>query len=1549
MRSKLGFRGLANPRRPSPEGEPPPRAERGAAGGFTLVELLVALAVAGIFLSLLYQAFLVQERSYRVQEDVADARQNARVAVDELSRALMSLGAGTDVEGGQPRFLVAHENEITFTANLSADHDAQTPGATVPGAGTGDPYGTFPPGTYAGSPAETYRYRLVRRSGEDLFTLMREINGGPDQAVALLIADPDRAGPLFRYWGDFDGNGTEEWLDRVDRATSPRLAAGEPLEVLVRRIEIRVVTEPPRPDPRFPGPGGVRQTRLVTSVTPRNLWDCPRVVPASTLGPLRAPDLRGTTTPVEFRVLRGSAPEEGRTVRFTLTGPSGHGVALASTQAATDADGYVQAQVVWPPACADLPEGTYTVTARTAEPPTLLTPFGACTPRQVTMTATVGPGLPQRVAFDLALLEVSSCGGEGQTGFRVLDACDRLVDPADAAAHPAELEIGPDPEFGTLEPRTLDQPSGVLVYRSRSDDYSRYAVPRSPADPNRFPAWIQTDTLSGRVDVEVILSPRRLLGPTAHIPSTAFTDCPDPSVPVVDTFGVEDACGNALWTLAGTGEAVRTELVPQSGPATDQGAISSPGNRATLSPDPVDVVRPDPSAVAPGTFSVAYLPPTCSVGGIPYAPRLRLTPTWALSGPSILPVHVAPCTGCGVRVLDVSGTAATSWSRACEGQMDVLVTQCVPAGTTVELVVVPRLGSLGLPSFDRNRPLQRARVTFSTAGPGQTARLPLYLGSAQTGDGFRIKAYVPDQATSSAMGGVSCASELVSVDTACSEILISAVADNPGAVPNRPRAEDTPLCAAEGNAVFFRVKDCDQNRRDYAADDIQRTVGSTRGLVVQVLDTDGTVLDEEGPDLFEVDVHGTRATDSPYFQGSLVVTQDPTDTAASGRLFAPSDRVVTVRATYFDPDDPTDRNCVAEALLVPPLPLCLTLPAATFGDWTGPLTVHGGDAVVAGDWRLPPAPVLVAKEPTAPLLGTLRTDRFLNVYVGGVVSVGGAALTPAEEVDQPFVPGGPGASVSTAHPNVFQNVPGAAGLASRLNYDRLKLLARARGVYWEPAGGGLLRNPRTGVVAGFQELTGLPGPGGATAFYDGRFVFIDAPAGLRSGALLDAASATDLPTYEVAGDYFTEGLVYVAGNVTFLAPGPTRTVPVAVPASGDARYDEATAPPGRDELPLGVPFGSTPSPAGDLGAHARAALYAAGIVRFAGPWRWYGAVTGEKGVVNQGGAVIWYDPTWNGSRPDLCTRCCGLRLAPPALSLAPGDLGTVSAVGADGATVWQSLNPSVALVDPAGAVEALAEGTTALRATDGAGCVAESEVLVSCGLRLEMSPPAGLRPGDRATVSALGLHGTPVWSVDTPSVVSIVANLGPTVQLEALAPGAARVEALDTNGCTAGLDLAVSCPAAGIVFTPTDPAVGDRVDLSVWDGGDDLTARYAFSVDGVDLAGRGLVLGQPGPRTVEARMTGAPCGAGPTVLTPRCPHVAMAASTPSARVGVAFTVSATGPTGQDWTDRFTWSVAPDGAARLFGSEVTPAAPGTLIVTGDWAGCPAGPLEIPVSP
>ncbi|MCX5885420.1 MAG: prepilin-type N-terminal cleavage/methylation domain-containing protein, partial [Proteobacteria bacterium] len=54
--------------------------------GFTLVELLVAMAISGIVVAAVYTAFVTQQKSYTVQDQVAETQQNARVGLDLIAR-----------------------------------------------------------------------------------------------------------------------------------------------------------------------------------------------------------------------------------------------------------------------------------------------------------------------------------------------------------------------------------------------------------------------------------------------------------------------------------------------------------------------------------------------------------------------------------------------------------------------------------------------------------------------------------------------------------------------------------------------------------------------------------------------------------------------------------------------------------------------------------------------------------------------------------------------------------------------------------------------------------------------------------------------------------------------------------------------------------------------------------------------------------------------------------------------------------------------------------------------------------------------------------------------------------------------------------------------------------------------------------------------------------------------------------------------------------------------------------------------------------------------
>lgn len=217
-----------------------------------------------------------QQRATLDRDELAEAQQSARLCLDELTRAIASAGAG--LASSVPAVLVAHPYQVVFAADLRDDHEAPAPGTPVPGALANDAYTEVPAG-YAGSPAELYRYTLDRtndgeitavdRSDASHYTLTREINGGSNLEIAPRIANPRVGEPLFRYVGDFDGDGLLEVLDRVDRSTSARVAAGAPIDRLLVRVEVRVATEAEHPKRGVPGM--YRGITLDSGVRPRNL------------------------------------------------------------------------------------------------------------------------------------------------------------------------------------------------------------------------------------------------------------------------------------------------------------------------------------------------------------------------------------------------------------------------------------------------------------------------------------------------------------------------------------------------------------------------------------------------------------------------------------------------------------------------------------------------------------------------------------------------------------------------------------------------------------------------------------------------------------------------------------------------------------------------------------------------------------------------------------------------------------------------------------------------------------------------------------------------------------------------------------------------------------------------------------------------------------------------------------------------------------------------------------------------------------------------------
>lgn len=86
--------------------------------GFTLVELLIAVAISGFILAAVYMTYRSQQKSYVVQEKVATMQQNIRSAMYYMEREIRM--AGFDPTGNaDAKIETANANSIRFTMDVT--------------------------------------------------------------------------------------------------------------------------------------------------------------------------------------------------------------------------------------------------------------------------------------------------------------------------------------------------------------------------------------------------------------------------------------------------------------------------------------------------------------------------------------------------------------------------------------------------------------------------------------------------------------------------------------------------------------------------------------------------------------------------------------------------------------------------------------------------------------------------------------------------------------------------------------------------------------------------------------------------------------------------------------------------------------------------------------------------------------------------------------------------------------------------------------------------------------------------------------------------------------------------------------------------------------------------------------------------------------------------------------------------------------------------------------------------------------------------------------
>ncbi len=187
---------------------------KGGAEGFTIVELLVSIAVFGIIFGIIYSTFIMQRRYFSMQEEITQMQQNVRAAMDMIVREV-SL-AGYDPTDAGFYGITYSTSQLQIKADLNGDGDVDDSNENI----------IY---TY-----DSANYQIDRNTG------------GGNQPFA-----EDIEAFNFSYL-DSDGNATTSSSD-------------------IRQVQLTITGRTSKPNPDYPDNNGYRTYTLTTLVTPRNL------------------------------------------------------------------------------------------------------------------------------------------------------------------------------------------------------------------------------------------------------------------------------------------------------------------------------------------------------------------------------------------------------------------------------------------------------------------------------------------------------------------------------------------------------------------------------------------------------------------------------------------------------------------------------------------------------------------------------------------------------------------------------------------------------------------------------------------------------------------------------------------------------------------------------------------------------------------------------------------------------------------------------------------------------------------------------------------------------------------------------------------------------------------------------------------------------------------------------------------------------------------------------------------------------------------------------
>ncbi len=185
-------------------------------GGFTFINLLVSMGISGIALSAVTTTFVSQSQSYDAQEQIVEMQQNARAAIDLITREVRM--AGFDPTGAGFDGVHYHSGYIHIRADLNGDGDKNDAN-------------------------EDLRYRY-------------------DSPKNLIQRDDDSK----NNWTTLTENIQAFNFDYLDSNGNSTTTSAD-----IRQILITITARTGESDRNYPFNGGYHTNRLTSLVTPRNL------------------------------------------------------------------------------------------------------------------------------------------------------------------------------------------------------------------------------------------------------------------------------------------------------------------------------------------------------------------------------------------------------------------------------------------------------------------------------------------------------------------------------------------------------------------------------------------------------------------------------------------------------------------------------------------------------------------------------------------------------------------------------------------------------------------------------------------------------------------------------------------------------------------------------------------------------------------------------------------------------------------------------------------------------------------------------------------------------------------------------------------------------------------------------------------------------------------------------------------------------------------------------------------------------------------------------